>query len=349
MTEPIRPFLFHTVPAVLLSVLSAGCAATRFSSTETLASVRPSETLVRSFHVEDVKGGICLPSKNVSRTVLPSAGDVNQLLGSAYPTVFNRKEGSVPLHIVCEGTVAPLGFEDEPSYFSLLFWRHQTGGKVSVSVLLDNHGSNRTVRVPYRESRTESIALFPLVAIPGRRNWPTVYGLFPSALDLHPVFAELVAVGVVKALNRMDEGQMALLVEQAYVSPERRRLLDWLTRTPAVVVTIREDGSAIVFEENQRSFVLVPVPAARLPEIRSQRFSAESRRGRIEADVTDCDPSQAADYLLLKLLPAICRTKNVVFDPSALPPEGAQYRVLATRLEERDGKSVATIEFETLR
>lgn len=339
------------------AILSPGCAATRYSSTETLTNVRPAETLVRSFYVEHIDGDIRFPDdRGLSQRLSPDRSDLNQLLHDRYPAVFNRKASAVPLHVECSGTVPPTGleaYEMNPLAF-VLFWRYQEAGKISVSVLLDNDGAKRKVFVPFRKSQTESLLLFfwPFV-VPGRRDWPTIYGFTGAGKTraLRPIFTELTASGIVKALNRMSPEEMDRLVARRHETKEQRSLRNWLFSTTNTTFSVSVDKSGSVFVEKEHAYRPVFIDyaeAARLPEILEQSFDAESRTGIVVADVTGCDPELAADYLLVRLVPAICRTKGVVFDPSKVPPGGAAYRTTASSQGTENGKDVFRIEFESL-
>lgn len=331
---------------VVVSVCS-GCAATRYTSTETLANVRPSDTLVRSFRVEHVSGSIVVGMSSLD----PSASDVNRLLHARFPTVFHTREDSIPIHVECSGSVPLLGAEANdinPLEFGL-FWIFRAKGTIKVSLLLDEKGNKRTVHVPFRKSRTESL-LFPWpLVIPARRNWPTLYGR--DETGLHSVFSELVASGVVKALNRMSAEEMAKLVAGTHKTEEQKALLRWLTENPTKTFSVKVEDGDTVFIESEHSYVPVPVDFAevrKLPEIVSQTFDAETRRGSVKADVTGCDERLALDYLLVRFVPAICKTKGVVFDPSAAPPGGAMYDILVHERKRKDGKDIVRIEFQTI-
>jgi len=350
-----RPaFVLLACAAVLLST---GCVATRYTSKETLENVRPAETLVRSFYVEHIDGEIRFPDdRGLSQRLSPDRSDLNQLLHDRYPAVFNRKASAVPLHVECSGTVPPAGLEAHernPLAF-LLFWRYQEAGKIGVSILLDNDGAKRKVVVPFRKSQTESHLLFfwPFV-VPGRKDWPTIYG-FPGAgktRALRPIFTELTASGIVKALNRMSPEEMDKLVARQHETKEQQSLRNWLFSTTNTTFSVSVDESGSVFIEKEHVYRPIFVDyaeTARLPEILAQSFGAESRTGIIAADVTGCDPELAADYLLVRLVPAICRTKGVVFDPSKVPPGGAAYRVTASSQEKENGKDIFRIEFESI-
>lgn len=339
-----------TLAAIGVGWMGAGCAATRFTSSERLSETRPSERLAHSYYVESARGEILLARDQGGQSVSPGPSEINRLLRARYPHVFNKKAGAVPLHVEYAGTVGAIGSESHDGHpLSIPFWwRHRTGGKVAVAIALDNRGQRRVARVPYRKSRTESLLFWPLV-VPGEHDWPVVRGLWPPAGRMEPVFADLVAAGVVKALNHMDEGELALLAAEAHQNAERRRMVEWLFCGPGVTVSVAADGRTFV--EAVQEFVPVAMDMAALravPEIIRQSYDAETRRGTVEADVEGKDVAQGVDYLTGRVIPAICRTKGIVFDPEAAPPGGALFRVLGIDHEERNGKETVRIDFEAV-
>jgi hypothetical protein len=324
--------------------------ATRFSSPEHLAAVKPPAALDHSFYVESAHGEIRMQLALGAQSVSPGAADINRLLREHCPEVFSKKDGAVPLHVEYSGTVAPVGTEVEEfnPLILPLFWRYRTGGKITVEILLDNQGRKRLVRVPYQRTRTESLLFWPLL-VPGDHDWPVIWGVFPGTGDMHPVFADLIAAGVVKALGRMDAGELALLAAQAHQTEEQKRLIAWLTAGASVTVSVGEDRKTFV--ETEHRYVAVPVDmgAARaLPQIVEQRYDDDTRNGSVVADVSRCDAAQAVDWLTTRLIPAICRTKGVVFDPEEIPPEGARFRVLELEQETKDGKDCIEIRFQSV-
>ncbi len=328
----------------------AGCAATRFSSPEHLSATKPSAALDHSFYVESVQGGIEMRLAVDSQSVSPGAADINRLLRENYPAVFSKKDGAVPLHVEYSGTVAPLGTEAKEFNPLIIpfFWRYRTGGKIAVGILLDNQGRKRIARIPYQRTRTESLLFWPLL-VPGEHDWPVSWGIVPDTAALHPVFADLIAAGVVKALNRMDAGELGLLAAQAHQTEEQKRLLAWLTDGPGITVSVGEDGTASVATEHEYVAVPVDMGAARaLPKIMEQRYDDDSRTGIVRADASGCDAAQAVDWLTTRLIPAICRTKGVVFDPEGLPPAGARFRVLELEQETENGKDCINIRFQAV-
>ena len=122
----------------------------------------------------------------------------------------------------------------------------------------------------------------------------------------------------------MTPGQMAKLVGRLHQTAEQRRALAWLTGSSAATFSVGEDGR--LFVEAEHKFTPVPVDFAKLakfPEIIGQSFDAATRTGKVVADITGCGENIAIDYLLGRLVPEICRTKSVVFDPVTAPPAGA--------------------------
>lgn len=348
-TESIQRGLL-ALAAIAATCLAAGCAATRFTSPERLSETRPSDRLVHSYYVESARGTIVLAHDQLTHAVSPGASEINRLLRARYPRVFNKEAGAVPLHVEYSGTVAAIGAESHETnpLFIPFWWRYSTGGKLAVAIALDNRGKRKLARVPYRKSRTEAVLFWPLI-VPGAQDWPVVWGVHPAASKMEPVFADLVAAGVVKALNRMDEGELALLASEAYQTPERRRLTEWLAAGPGITVSVDADGRTFV--ESAREFVPVEVDMAAwraVPDIVSQHYDASSRRGMVEADSAGADAGRTIDYLVGRVIPAICRTKGVVFNPEDEPPGGALFRVLGVSQEERNGKERFRIEFESV-
>ncbi len=332
----------------LSGAFATGCMATRYSSTETLAKVRPSETLVRSYYVEHVEGDIAIAdARGDSQKISPDRSDIDRLLHSRYPSVFNRKDGAVPIHVECSGTVPPAGSEAHeinPMIFAL-FWRYQEKGQISVSLLFDDAGAKRTVRVPFRKSRTESLLFWPLI-VPGRKDWPTAFGNMENPRCVRTVFTELVASGVVKALNRTTPEEMGKLVARAHRTEEQKSALEWLFSTTNTTFSV--DASGKFFVEVEHVYRPLPVSyteKAALPAILTQSFEASTRTGKVVADATGCDSTIVADYLLMRLIPAICRSKSVVFDPSEAPPEGAVFKIKAYSQNTENGKDIFQIEF----
>ena len=161
--------------------------------------------------------------------------------------------------------------------------------------------------------------------------------------------AELIASGVVKALNGMSPEQMEKLVARAHRTDEQRRAAAWLSGSTATTFSVSEDGS--LFAESEHAFTPVPVDFAdlsKLPEIVQQSFDANTRTGKVEADVTGCDENLAIDYLLGRFVPEICRTKSVVFDPVTEPPRGARYKVTAFKRKQLHEKDIVQISFTAL-
>ena len=327
---------------------AAGCIATRYSSSETLAHVRPSETLVRSFFIEHVDGEFDVADvRGASQKISPSSSDINRLLHSRYPLIFNRKDGAVPLHLECSGTVPSAGSEahEVNPMVLALFWRYHEKGKITVSLLLDDTGAKRTVRVPFQKSRTESLLFWPLI-IPGNKNWPTVFGNVENSSAVRTVLSELTASGVVKALNRATPEEMGKLVARAHRTEEQKSALQWLFSTTNTTFSV--DASGKFFVEVDHVYRPLPVnysEKAKLPTILEKHFNGNTRIGRIVADTTGCDPDIASDYLLFRLIPAICRTKGAGFDPSLPPPEGARFKILSVSQERENGKDIFRIEF----
>ncbi len=325
-----------------------GCMATRYSSSETLANVRPSETLNRSFFIEHVDGDFDVADvRGASQKISPSSSDINRLLHSRYPLAFNRKDGAIPLHVDCSGTIPPAGSEAHEAnpMILALFWRYHEKGKITVSLLLDDTGAKRTVRVPFQKSRTESLLFWPLI-VPGRKNWPTVFGNIENPRAVRTVLTELAASGVVKALNHATPEEMGKLVARAHRTEEQKSALAWLFSTTNTTFSV--DASGKLFVEVEHVYRPLPVnytEKAAFPEILAQSFDKDTRIGKVVADATGCDSSLAADYLLMRLIPAICRSKGVTFDLSKAPPEGAIYRVLASSQERENGKDIFRIEF----
>ena len=332
----------------MAGTFATGCMATRYSSSETLAKVRPSETLVRSYYIEHVEGEIVIAdTRGDSQRVSPDRSDIDRLLHRRYPLVFNRKDGAVPLHVACSGTVPPAGSESHeinPMVLAL-FWRYYEKGKIAVSLLLDDAGAKRTVRVPFQKSRTESLLFWPLI-VPGKKDWPTVFGNMENPRAVRTVLTELVASGVVKALNRATPEEMGKLVARAHRTEEQESALQWLFSTTNTTFSV--DASGTLFVEVEHVYRPLPVNYTEKttpPTILAQSFDKETRTGKVVADVTGCNPSLAAEYLLQRLIPAICRTKGVVFDLSKAPPEGAIYKKKAVSQERENGKDIFRIEF----
>lgn len=372
-------------PAALLSILVltglslcwSGCVATRFSSEERLAAMKPSETLEYSFYVESLHGSIELPHNvetvtmlssdeegntrvhsgvllETSKTLSLDESDVNQLLFAHYPSVFSKKDWAVPLHVEYSGIITPIGNESKEEFNPLgliFFWRTQGAGKVTVEILLDNQGRKRIVRIPYKRSRTEAGYLFPLMAIPGRQDWATIWGVgnFPEARKVRPIFADLVAAGVIKALNRMNDEELALLAAQANQTDEQKRLIAWLTGRSGIKVSVDKEGQILVGSE--REYVAVPVDmgeARALPKILEQSYNSTTRIGETVVDATGCDAALAVDWMTTRLIPTICKTKEVVFDPEEALPEGAVFQVLSIKQETNNGKDCIGIKFQSL-
>lgn len=294
-----------------------------------------------------------MSERGASLTVSPNAGEVQNLLHTRYPGVFHKNDGSIPVHIECSGQIPPLGMEQKivNPFTTILFWTYHANGKVAVSILLDDKGDKRTVHVPFRKSRTESFLFIWPFVIPVQHDWPAIHGNIENVAGLYPIFSELVASGVVKALNRMTPDDLSKLVAGTHRTEEQKSLLQWLTASPTKTFSVKIDEAGAVFFEAEHEFVPVFVDFAerrKLPTIVSQAFDASTRRGSVVADVTGCDERIAVDYLLGRFVPAICRTKSVVFDPSEAPPGGAVYSVRSHVRNQKNGKDVVRIEFESI-
>ena len=196
--------------------------------------------------------------------------------------------------------------------------------RATVTVWLDNKGDRRVSHLTYRD-------------------------LEGGNYNTEENFLELIALGVVKALNRMTPEQVAKLRSRVHRTAEQRKALAWLTDSSAATFSVGADGG--LFIESEHKFTPVPVDFAEMskfPEIVGQSFDATTRMGKVVADITGCDENLAIDYLLGRLVPQICRTKAVVFDPVTAPPAGAQYRVDSYDRRTIDGKDFVTINFTAL-
>lgn len=197
--------------------------------------------------------------------------------------------------------------------------------RATVTVWIDNKGDKRVSRLTYED----------------------LAGNYYRTTEEE--FLELIALGVVKALNRMTPEQMAKLVGRQHQTAEQRRALAWLTGSSAATFSVGEDGR--LFVETEHKFTPVPVDFAEMskfPEIAGQSFDAATRTGKVVADITGCDENIAIDYLLGRLVPEICRTKAVVFDPVTAPPAGAQYRIDSYDRRTIDGSDIVQIAFTAL-
>lgn len=334
-------------------LLGPGCAATRFSAGERLATVSIDETVVDSFHVEDLRCEAKMEARDGNAAVRIPKSSVNRLLEERFPRSFDRSWQSVPLHVVCSGTipVSPMETDDRNLFdfvASLVFYRHADRGSLRIEILLDGDVGKATSTVDYSRSHSLSFPS-PLAAlVPGKGDWRTIRSIHPSGDDCQEVLADLVAAGIVKALNGMDAGQLASLRSQRHLTDAQRAALASLEAGAPTTVAVRDTEGGPVFVEAKNEYEVAPVDATariRLPAVVEQRYDADSRMGVVVADVAGCEPQRAEDYLVRRLIPAICRTKNVVFSLSDGPSAGGMFKIIEDHTETNH---VRTIRFQAI-
>lgn len=335
--------------AFLLPVMS-GCGTVQLFSPDALDAVRPSDRIAHSFFIESVEGKIWAGQAELR----PDFSEINKALEAHYPSIFNKHSGAVPLHIAYSGRI-PVDNGKFPR--ALLNNRTQTGGKLRVSLQVDNSGDKRVAHIPYRISGP-CIMYFDSLGssfVPANSGyeWEEVKALGESSsavAEARSWTAQLIAAGVLKALNNATPEQMAKLVGQSHRTAEQRRLVAWLAKTPTLTFSVNENGE--LFTEAEHKFTPVPTDFAelrKLPTILMQDFDSKTRAGKLVADITGCDEHVAIDYLLGRLVPEICRTKSVVFDPVMAPPSGAMYKINSYGRKVMDGKDIVQVVFASLK
>ncbi len=146
----------------------------------------------------------------------------------------------------------------------------------------------------------------------------------------------------------MDARQLASLRSQRHLTEGQRAELASLATGASTTVSVRETEAGTVYVEEKNEYVISPVDAAerlRLPTIVDRKYDADSRIGVVVADVAGCEPQRADDYLVGRLIPAICRTKNVVFSLSDGPSAGGAFKILDDHTETNH---VRTIRFQAI-
>lgn len=344
--------LFEVRMAILASscLSVCGCVTSfRWTSVDSLEILAPKPELAHSFFVESVDGGINL---GVAAVVQPSHSEINDALARHYPNTFNRKEGAIPLHISYKGTVTA----DDGMLYSIPVHDgyNSLGGKITVSVLVDNNGDRCVTHIPWRRNWPCVLTpvLAPLSSSRETSNWSEVKYKDSTGTGLgknKDRLAELIASGVVKALNRMSDAQMRKLLARTHRTGEQKSLVEWLSGAPSITFSVDDDGN--LFTEAAHQYTQVPTDfaaLAKLPHIVMQGFDVDKRTGSIVADITGCGEKVAIDYLMGRLVPEICRTKSVVFDPVKEPPRGAYYRIDNYKRKMMDEKDIVQVEFTAL-
>lgn len=339
--------------AISCALFGPGCAATRFSAGERLATVSVDETVVDSFHVEDLRCEVKMEARDGTSPVRIPKSSVNRLLEERFPRSFDRSWQSVPLHVVCSGTipVSPMEKADWGLFncaASLLFYRHADRGLLRIELKVGGEAEDVQATVGYSRSHSFSFPSPLAAVIPGKGDWRAIRSIHPTGDDCEEALADLVAAGIVKALNGMDAQQRASLRSQRHLTEGQRAALASLSAGSPTTVSIRETEAGTVYVEAKNKYEVSPVDAAerlRQPTIVEQRYDAESRIGVVVADVTGCEPQRAEDYLVGRLVPAICRTKNVVFSLSDGPSAGGTFKILEDHTEINH---VRTIRFQAI-
>lgn len=337
---------------VVVCFFCCGCICfPRWASTCPAIILASKPELAYSFYVEDVSGGIYIGNFFMDaysrRIVKPSHSEINEVLTRNFPKTFNRENDAVPLHISCSGIMRL-----DDSIASTLYG---TGGKITISILLDNNEDRRISHIPWRYSwgSIRSPLFFePYSSRSDESDWnevPCTATTKTSLAKTQNQIAHLIAFGVAKALYAMDDAQMKKLLARRHCTSEQKRLVAWLAESPSITFSVDDDGN--LFTEAEHKYTPVPMDFAaleKLPQIVLQTFDADTRNGRIAADITGCGENLAIDYLLGRLVPEICRTKSVFFDPVKEPPCGARYRIDNYKRKVMDGKDIVQIEFSAL-
>lgn len=343
----------HCVRMAILAatcLYSCGCVTSfRWTSVDSLEVLAPKPELAHSFFVESVDGNI---THGNMVNIQPSHSEINDALARHHPNTFNRKDGAIPLHISYKGEIPG---EDGKLFANPIHGGYNCiGGKITVTVLVDNGGDRCVTHIPWRRSWSGVLTpmLAPLSSSSEASNWHEVKYKDSTGTGVgrnKDRVSELIASGVVKALNRMSDAQMRKLLARTHQTSERKRLVAWLAGSPSVTFSVDDDGN--LFTEAEHEYTPVPTDfaeLAKLPQIVMQTFEVETRTGRIAADITGCGENQTIDYLMGRLVPEICRTKSVVFDPVERPPRGARYRIDNYKRKVMDGKDIVQIEFTAL-
>ena len=334
-----------------------------YTSPEEFASAKEPESDSRFYYVQNVDGFITVPdfgngSSGKRGKVTPGADVIMDALSKRFPNVFARKAGAVPLHVTYHGNVAPINMAERAlSAVPQIDGKSCVGGKISVGILVDDSGDRRVAHVPYRRFAPKFPTIPSLVKAAlspksnPREKWTEIHlaSDLKGVRYLDRVFSELIASGIAKALDEMTAEQRGKLVARMHKTMEQRRAMEWLTSSSAATFSVAEGGG--LFVEAEHKFTPVQVDFTELskfPEIIGQTFDAGTRAGNVVADISGCDENIAIEYLLGRLVPEICRTKSVVFDPVKTPPVGAQYKIGSYARETSDGKDIVRIDFTAL-
>ncbi|MBR1836474.1 MAG: hypothetical protein IJ783_04235 [Kiritimatiellae bacterium] len=358
-------------PAFVAAIVGTGCIsggisdAHRFTyaSVEEFTSQKDPDTGSRFYYVQSVDGFITVPefgngSSGKRGKVTPGADVIMDALSRRFPNTFARKDGAVPLHVRYFGNIAPINMAERAlCAVPQVDGQSCVGGKISVSILVDDAGDRRVAHVPYRRFSSGIPTLPSLVrkALSAKDENQTKWSEirlgseFKGVRYLDGVFSELIASGIAKSLGAMTEEQRGKLLARVHKTVEQRRAMEWLTGSSAATFSVAEGGG--LFVEAEHKFTPVKVDFAELskfPEILKQSFDSSTRTGTVVADISGCDENVAIDYLLGRLVPEICRTKSVVFDPVKTPPVGAQYKIGSYTRETIDEKDIVRIGFTAL-
>jgi hypothetical protein len=350
-------------------MLSSGCAIYRASSPDHPSKIvwtKPPGSDV--YRVGKIRGSI-FSSRGGKASVTPE--ELNGTLADWWPERFSSEEGSIALTVRLEGKLPGFGpnhlghsYGDlGTSMCALLVLgvdRRESRGEVSAEVLV----GDAIWSSPGKAQATELCLmccqplLFP-VAYPLLRAFPPHGSDWPE--DTHfgsisysnpereqRMAVDLAASAVAKAVQRLSPDELAAIRGSSLLTGRElsaRKRLDEGSTTRAVK-SEATDGS-VEFAETRHEFEADASVGSRfVPRIVEQRYDPATRRGLVEADLSECDPEKGYEYLTRRLIPAICETKNVVLSVDDPPPAHAEYRLLNERKNPNNGHQI--IEFEAL-
>ena len=331
---------FAAAMATALSGCASGVSGAHNSTYQTLDPLSKLQAPCggdHSFFVESAEGAVKFPESGTGGSMADislSAGDINKVLSGRFPKVFGKKPGAIPLHIAYSGMVYPMNLgEGAAPNAPIADGRATSGGKITVSVFCANENDRTVVHIPYRRVGSPGpTTLCMWCCLPAAAGLYVQASIADAERETHPdgwreikrspnekglafakgVLSELVAAGVVKSLDRMTPEQMAKLAGRSHRTAEQRRAAAFLSESAATTFSVSDDGR--LFAEAEHAFTPVPFDFSALstpPEIVMQTFDAETRNGRIDADITGCDENLAIDYLPGRLVPEICRTFSI--------------------------------------
>ena len=321
---------------LIVSCLCSGCVVVRFTTDERVVDKKINKEIFDSFYVEELEVN---PSYFYN---IQLRKDLNEFLEKNYPDNFNITN-AIPLHIGVEWEPIrplPIGIH---RLWCAIFYRQNESSYVDIFIKTPKAIKLPTARVDYRYSKSYSITPLALF-IPGKSS-------FGSSDTFRDVFIELISIGIVDAINRLEAHELQGLRDHYFVSDAQRKHYQSLIGDSIKTIErkINDNGEVEFVEYEHKYQIKENLVQSHFPKIIKQNFDAARNLGFIEANVTNCSDIESDKYLKEFLIPTICVTKNIVFTLNKMElPSGAKFRIIKDIIRDEKGQRVREIEFEAI-